>query len=344
MFSFDRLKLPLIQAPMAGGVNTAEMVSSVANSGAVGSYGFAYSSPDKIAADLKAAADKIDSGGSGAINANFFVFRDVEMPGQVAVDAALENLLGASSDDGVNFRIPKPPYFPELAKQLEPVWSARPGIVTFHFGIPSIDVVQKAHELDIAVGITATSVEEARQIERAGADFIVAQSFDAGGHYGIFDVDRQCDPLPVYELIKVLSDAVTLPLVAAGGIMNATHIRQALDAGAIAVQMGSAFLSTRESGASSAHKRYLLDTTSDRITRVTRAFSGRPARAIGNRFIERMSGKSVLPFPLQNTLTGALRAAAAKRDDGEYQSLYAGSKFAECRDESIPELLRRVFP
>ncbi len=343
MFSFDSLKLPLIQAPMAGGPNTPEMVSTVANSGGVGSYGFAYSSPDKITADIGAAVDSIDPGSCGAINANFFVFGEVEMPAQSVVEAAMENLVQASNDVEVSFQIPKLPYFPELSKQLEPVWRARPDIVTFHFGIPSRDIVKKAHELDIAVGITATCIEEARQVERSGADFIVAQSFDAGGHFGVFDADRSGKELTVCELIRELSSIAGIPLIAAGGIMNAEHIRRAMSAGATAVQIGTAFLTTRESGASNAHKRYLLN-GSDTATQVTRAFSGRPARAIKNRFIERMSGKSVLPFPLQNGLTGAMRATAVERDDGEYQSLYAGSNFAECKGESIAGLLQRIFP
>jgi nitronate monooxygenase len=342
MFSFDRLKLPLIQAPMAGGANTAEMVSSVANSGGVGSYGFAYTKPDKIAADLKAATEKIDAG-SGAVNANFFVFGNVEMPELGVVEAVLENLVRASRDSEVRFKIPRSPYFFDLSEQLEPVWRARPDIVTFHFGIPSLDIVKKAHELDIAVGITATCIEEARQVEHIGADFIVAQSFNAGGHFGIFDVDQNGEELSVYELVQTLSGCVDIPLIAAGGIMNAEHIREAHGAGATAVQMGTAFLTTRESGASKAHKRYLLN-DKNRATQITRAFSGRSARAIGNQFIENMSGKSVLPFPLQNSLTGAMRATAIERDDGEYQSLFAGSKFAECRDESISDLLQRVFP
>jgi len=271
------------------------------------------------------------------------VFGDVEMPEQNVVEAALENLVRASRGDEVSFQIPKSPYIPDLSRQLEPVWHSRPDIVTFHFGIPPPDILKKAHELDIAVGITATCIEEARQVEAAGADFIVGQSFHAGGHFGIFNVDRQGEETSVYELIRALSGVAGIPLIAAGGIMNAGNIREALSAGATAVQLGTAFLTTWESGVSSAHKRS-LPTNPSTTTWITRAFSGRRARAIDNQFIERMSGKSVLPFPLQNTLTGALRAAAVKRDDGEYQSLYAGSKFTECRDESIPELLRRVFP
>jgi nitronate monooxygenase len=343
MFSFDRLKLPLIQAPMAGGANTPEMVSTVANSGGVGSYGFTYTTADKIAADLETAADKIDAGGSGAVNANFFVFGNVEMPELAVVEGVLENLVRASRDSEVSFKIPKSPYFFDLTEQLEPVWRARPDIVTFHLGIPSLDIVKKAHELDMAVGITATCIEEARQVEYAGADFIIAQSFNAGGNFGIFDVDRQGEELSIYELVQALSGIVGIPLVAAGGIMNAEHIREALSAGATAVQMGTAFLTTRESGASKAHKRYLLN-DNDRATQITRAFSGRPARAISNQFSENMAGKSVLPFPLQNSLTGAMRATAVELDDGEYQSLFAGSKFAECRNESISELLQRLFP
>ena len=342
MFSFEQLRLPLIQAPMAGGVNTPKMVAGVANLGGVGSYGFAYSSPDKIATDLQAAREKIHAHSQGVINANFFVFSDVEMPEQSLLESALENLATVSNSDATSMRIPQAPYYPDLYKQLEPVWEARPEIITFHFGIPERSIVQKAHTLGIAVGITATCATEAEQIEAADADFIVAQGIDAGGHRGIFSVDQADEALAVYPLLNVLRKSSALPLVAAGGIMNRDDVRQALDFGASAVQMGSAFLTTHESGASPAHKRYLLS-HADRDARITYGFSGRPARAINNQFIERMTDKYVLPFPLQNTLSAAMRAAAVKNDEGEYQSMWAGTHFSECREETIEMLVARVF-
>lgn len=341
MFSFDQLKYPLIQAPMAGGPNTPDMISSVVNAGAVGSYGFAYSSAEKIRTDLLAAKEKINAQDSGAVNANFFIFRDVGAPDTDTIDAAIDSLRQVAGNT-TEPTIPQPPYFPDLLAQLEPIWELRPDILTFHFGIPDSSIIEKAHSLDITVGITATSNEEAIQIEKAGANFIVAQGIEAGGHRGIFDPSNQDERLPCFELIKSLSTATRLPLVAAGGIMTRDQVNHALSLGASAVQLGTAFLTTKESGASAAHKEYLL-TKTDRSAEITLGFSGRPARGINNRFIETMVGKPVLPFPLQNSLTSKLRAAAVAANDGEVQSLWAGSHFSNCREETVSQLIKRLF-
>jgi len=341
MFSFDQLKHPLIQAPMAGGPNTVEMVSTVINSGAVGSYGFAYSNAEKICSDLLAAREIITVGSVGALNANFFIFNKVNKPAPTATETVIKNLREVSNYD-IDFEEPADPYFPDLSKQLEPVWEIRPDILTFHFGIPDQNIIRKAHSLGIAVGITATSKDEAIQIKQVGADFIVAQGIEAGGHRGVFNPANLDDKLACFELIKSLS-AINLPLVAAGGIMQAKQIREAMALGATAVQMGTAFLTTAESGASKAHKSYLLEKT-ERSSEITLGFSGRPARGINNRFIEKMVDKPVLPFPLQNSLTAKMRAAALAADDGEFQSLWAGVNFSGCRSETINELLERLFP
>jgi len=327
---------------MAGGPNTPEMVSTVANLGAVGSYGFAYSSVEVIERDLKSARTGISSACTGAINANFFVFNEFEVPDASEIDKAIKDL-NQISGKYLGIKPPSAPYYPDLAIQLEPVWAFRPDIVTFHFGIPDAAIIDRAKSLGIVVGITATCADEAEQIEKADADFIVAQGIEAGGHRGIFDPSNDDDSLPCFELISALKQVTKLPLIAAGGIMNSSHVQQALTLGAIAVQMGTVFLTTRESGASQAHKDYLLNQI-DRPAVVTRGFSGRPARGINNQFIETMADKPVLPFPMQNSLTGKMRAAASQNNDGEFQSLWAGSNFSECRNETIAELMNRLFP
>lgn len=327
---------------MAGGPSTPEMVSTVANLGAVGSFGFAYSSVDNIGGDLNAAREKILPESVGAINANFFIFNEFEVPDSAKVKEVVDSLKQIAGKD-LQIASPSAPYYPDLANQLEPVWAFRPDILTFHFGIPDKAIIEKAHSLDITVGITATSADEARQIEKADADFIVAQGIEAGGHRGIFDPLASDPALPCFELLKSLSGTSNLPLIAAGGIMNSKHVQQALTLGATAVQMGTVFLTTHESGASPAHKDYLLN-QQNRSAEVTWGFSGRPARGIDNRFIREMADKPVLPFPMQNTLTGKMRAAAIANNDGEYQSLWAGGNFSECRVESVRQLITRLFP
>jgi nitronate monooxygenase len=321
---------------MAGGVNTPALAAAVANAGGVGSFGFAYSSPARIDADLRAAQSLTQ----GVLNANFFLFSPVAAPTAeqfTQARAALQSLPGA---DGIDLPEPREPWFVDLAPMLEPVWALKPHILTFHFGAPSAGLVQRAHRTGIAVGATATCLSEAQQIEASGADFVIAQGIEAGGHRGCFDAqldDTTDDNLTALDLTRQLCRHLAIPVVAAGGIMDSQNVRRALEAGAVAAQMGTAFLACDESGASSAHKRLLLEP--DRGTVLTRVFSGRRARGLRNAFIESYGAKAVLPFPIQNTLTGPVRAAAVSRDDGEYQSLWAGTHYARAKSGTAAALM-----
>lgn len=340
MFGFKQLSTPIIQAPMAGGICTPELVAAVSNAGGVGSFGFAYSTPQKIAADLLAARALT----GGAINANFFVFKPVSLPDtntQKAALSALASLPIASEAFADDLSIPASPFYPNLHEQIAPVWVHKPDILTFHFGIPDAAIVEQAHALGICVGMTATCVTEALAIEAAGADFIVAQGIQAGGHRGIFEVEAEDEQLSTIELTRQLAKHCSRPIVSAGAIMDGKDIRAVLDAGATAAQLGTAFLCCDESGASSAHKDYLLNQGA-RGSVVTRAFSGRPARGIRNAFIDQMQNQTVLPFPIQNTLTGNMRKWAADTDNGEYQSLWAGSQYHRARAMPAADLLNTL--
>lgn len=323
---------------MAGGPNTPALAAAVANAGGLASFGFAYSTPERIAADLVATRGLT----AGPVNANFFIFRPVAPPTPEQTALAVAALRGLPHAADVALLPPAPPYFPDLASQLEPVWRLRPEVLTFHFGLPPPGVIERAHALGISVGITATRAVEARAIAATGADFIVAQGSEAGGHCGVFVPGPPGNWPPVRELVRELRQVTELPLVAAGGLMSGADIRSVLDAGAEAAQLGTAFLATTESGASAAHRRYLLEEGA-RGTALTRAFSGRYARGIRNAFIDRMAVADVLEFPLQNGLTAPLRKAAVARDDGEFQSLWAGAHYARCRGGGARELVRRLL-
>lgn len=348
--NFSQLAKPLIiQAPMAGGSNTPELVAAVANAGGIGSFGFSYSKAEKIGADLQAVR-KLSP--SGVINANFFIFpevySEVKLPDQSAQDLAL-NALEKVEVDGQQLpgelEIPLAPFCPDVDELLEPVWEHRPNILTFHFGIPKPIWVNRAHELGITVGASATCVREAEQVQAAGLDFIVAQGIEAGGHRGTFDPDGAHDEkLMCGELVKQLSrmHTRTIPIVAAGGIMDGADIHRMIDAGASAVQCGTAFLTCDESGASKAHKTYLLSERG-RGTSYTRGFSGRWAHGIRNSFIDQMENQPTLPFPVQNTLTGPLRAKAGQTNNGEYQSLWCGSEYARTRPMPAARLMDRLL-
>jgi len=322
---------------MAGGITTPQLVAAVANHGGVGSFGFAYSTPERIKADLVTAQSLT----GGPINANFFVFNPVQMPSEQTQINAMQALRSLGIDGVQSLSIPAEPFYPDLMKQLEPIWSARPAILSFHFGLPPDGVIAKAHALGIAVGISATSLAEALVIESADADFIVAQGIEAGGHRGQFDLQANDEALSTLGLTTQLAKHCRIPIVAAGGIMNGAHIKSVLARGAQAAQLGTAFLCCDESGTPPSYRHYLLN-KQDRPTTLTKAFSGRLARGLENSFTRTMQDQTTLPFPIQNTLTGPLRQWATAQNDAEYQSLWAGTAYAQVRSMSTQELMQQL--
>ena len=275
---------------MAGGITTPQLVAAVANQGGVGSFGFAYSAPEKIHADLVAAQSLT----SGPINANFFIFNSVCLPGDQIQKNAMQALCSLGVDGVQSLTIPVEPFYPNLMEQLEPIWNTRPAILSFHFGLPPEGVIEKAHALGIAVGISATSLEEALAIESVHADFIVAQGIEAGGHRGQFDLQAKDEALSTLALTAQLAKHCHIPIVAAGGIMNGADIHAALTNGAQAAQMGTAFLCCDESGTPPSYRHYLLH-KQDRPTTLTKAFSGRLARGLENTFTHTMQTQTTLP-------------------------------------------------
>ena len=336
-FEFSDLKTPIIQAPMAGGVNTPELVSTVANYGGVGSFGFAYTTPENIEKSLFS-TKKLTS---GHINANFFVFKDIDLPNMKIQQTCLEALTVLPFDEVVEFTLPAAPFFPLLDEQLGPVWESRPSIVTFHLGIPAFSIIEKAKSLGIKVGITATNETEALEIVRSGADFIVAQGIEAGGHRGVFDIGKYDYQLKLDDLLVQLKRTTSLPVVAAGGLMNGADIRRVMALGASAAQMGTAFLCCAEAGTSAIHRKYLLN-SHDRGTKITNGFSGRPARGIDNTFIKVMENKPTLPFPAQNSLTANLRKTSEVTSNGEFVSHWAGQNFKKIRSLSCLQVLQEL--
>jgi nitronate monooxygenase len=322
---------------MAGGITTPQLVAAVANHGGVGSFGFAYSTPEKIHADLLMAQSLT----SGPINANFFVFSPVCLPSDQIQAQAVQalRLLGVGGVQSPT--IPAEPFYPNLMEQLEPIWKTRPAILSFHFGLPPDGVIAKAHDLGIAVGISATSLTEALAIESAHADFIVAQGIEAGGHRGQFDELAKDEALSTLALTAQLSKHCRIPIVAAGGIMNGDHIQNALAKGAQAAQLGTAFLCCDEAGTPPSYRHYLLH-KQDRPTTLTKTFSGRVARGLENTFIRTMQAQTTLPFPVQNTLTGPLRQWAVAQHDAEYQSLWAGTAYTQIRSMPTKDLMQQL--
>ncbi len=339
----SKFAIPVIQAPMAGGINNPHFVSEVINNGGIGSFGFGYSNVTDIERNLTEVMEKTNN---GPINANFFIY-SMNKDGAAASNA-ISSLKSIPFAEKLSLSAPMSPYHPELDACLEPIWRLTPQLLTFHFGIPSAKHLKMAKNSNIMVGVTATTVDEALQIRQAGADFVVAQGVEAGGHRGSFDTsDGAADvPLSTIDLVREIRAKVgeSLPIVAAGGVMSGGDIHAMLKAGAAAVQMGTAFLACDESSASAAHKRYILNEHS-RGTVYTSAFSGRPAQCIRNEFVDHMQHRAqshLLPFPLQNSLTAGMRKRAVELDDGEYQSMYVGSRYPLARALSTRQLMAEL--
>ena len=332
---------PIIQAPMAG-VTNPKLVAAVSNSGAMGSFGFAYSTVEKIYSDLKEVRNLTKQ----PINTNFFIFKELQTPTESDYKQAIEILQSLPITNSIEYSIPSPPFFPELEEQLEPIWEYKPELLTFHFGIPPKHVIKKAHFLGMQVGVTATCLDEAQAIENSGVDFIVAQGIEAGGHRGTFDATGENDTkLSTIDLLKSLTSHCRIPIISAGGIMEGKDINNALNNGALAVQMGTAFLCCDEAGKSSLY-RDAIRAQKERDTAYTNGFSGRWAQGIKNEFIKLMDKQFILPFPFQNLITSSLRSFAETNNNIEYQSLWAGQEYKKIRllpaSKLIAELIKQM--
>jgi nitronate monooxygenase len=217
-------------------------------------------------------------------------------------------------------------------------------VLSFTFGLLPDAVVAAAAARGIALIGTATTVAEARALEQAGVAAIVAQGSESGGHRGTFLGDFAAAQVGTIALVPQIVDAVAVPVIASGGIMDGRGIAAALALGAAGVQLGTAFLTCREAGVVDAYKDAILH-AAETDTRVTRAFSGRPARGIANRFmreIENGDAGAVAPFPLQNALTRPLRSAAARQGRAEFLSLWAGQGAPLARRQGAAELVARL--
>jgi nitronate monooxygenase len=327
---------PIIQGPMGGGASTPELAAAVSNAGGLGSLGLAYLTPEQGAAALARAKELTDK----PINANLFAGgRDTTSQ----VDPAPMLAILAEVHAALGLPAPAVPALPpdNFAAQIEMVLEVRPAVFSFTFGIPNADAMQRLRARGIFIMGTATTVTEGRLLAEAGVDAVVAQGAEAGAHRGTFAAPFAEAMVPTLDLAAAIAAVVKVPVIASGGLMDGKDIAAAIRRGAAGAQLGTAFLTTPESGTSNAHKGAILAARSDR-TLITRAFSGRPARGIANDFIALLADKegAILPFPLQNALTGAMRAAAAKQGESRFLSLWAGQGVHRARALPAAELTR----
>ena len=333
-------KIPVIQAPMAG-AQGAELAIAVCKAGGLGSLPTAMLTPDRLREQIAAVRKATDA----PFSVNFFCHAEPKPDPQIEA-RWLARLRPYYVEAGLDPPAPsagpaRAPFGEALCAVVE---EARPAAVSFHFGLPSASLLSRVKAAGALVLSSATTVAEARWLESHGADAVIAQGREAGGHRGMFlsaDVDAQPG---LFALLPQVRDAVSVPVVAAGGVSDGRGIAAAFALGADAVQIGTAYLRTPEATITPIHRSALASARDD-ATRLTNVFTGRPARGLLNRFVAEVGPLSAdaPPFPLAAGAAAPLRAAAEKLGSGDFSPLWAGEAAALAREEGAEALTRRLW-
>lgn len=333
VFDPRSLKLPIVQAPMAGGPSTPALAAAVGEAGGLGCLAAGYKTPDRLAEDIA----ELRAATAAPFGVNLFSPSEDEAPADV-VAAYARTLAGDADRRGVSLGDPR---FDDdgYAAKLELVTRERVPVVSFTFGCPAPETVAALHDHDIAAWVTVTTPAEAALAQHAGADALVAQGTEAGGHRAYFSDAGEHEEYGLVVLLRLVREQSALPLIATGGLMDGPAIAAALVAGASAVQLGSALMLTPEAGTSEPHRARLAVPG---VTRLTRAFSGRTARGIVNRFMEEHDADAPRAYPQVHHLTSPLRAAARAAGDGDAINLWAGQSHASAQARPAGELVRAL--
>lgn len=311
---------PILLGPF-GGLSSVELTAAVSNSGGLGAYGLYGYEPDRISDTIAA----LRSATAGPFAVNLWLPTGDEVhPADVDLTAATAAAAPLFAELGLD--LPRPPvaFLPDIDGQLTAVLDAAPAVLSVVFGVPSAHLVEATRSRGIRLIGTATTVAEAQALEAAGVDAVVASGAEAGGHRVSFLGAPELSLVGTFALLPQVVDAVDIPVIAAGGIADRRGVAAAFALGASGVQVGTAFLRTRQSSASEAH-RDEISRAHDTTTVLTRAMSGRWARGIPNHAVRVLeAGAAIAPFPAQNWLTGRFRAEAARRGDARFASLWAG--------------------
>jgi nitronate monooxygenase len=329
---------PVVLGPF-GGLSSVALTAAVSDGGGLGSFGLYGYAPERIHDTVAA----LRSATSGRIAVNLWWPRGDEVA-PADVDTAPFVRAAAPLFAAVGVTPPAPPasFIPTLAAQLDAVFDARPDVLSVVFGVPDADTLARAKSLGMQVVGTATSVAEAVALEAAGVDAVVATGSEAGGHRVSFLLDPAHSLVGTFALVPQVVDAVGIPVIAAGGIADRRGVAAAFALGAAGVQVGTAFLRTRQSAATDGH-RAAIASAADTDTVLTRALSGRLARGIPNRAMRELEASGMIaPFPAQNWLTGVFRAAATAAGDADLVSLWAGQAAALARLDDAAEVLAEL--
>lgn len=319
-FQLSDLHVRLIQAPMAGGPTTPELAAAVGRAGGLGFLAAGYLTPEAVRTQIEEFWKL--AGNGAAFGVNVFVPQPVAQPGAVA--AYRDELLAEAAAVGIKLPEPRFDDTDHWAEKLDLLTSDPVPVVSFTFGLPEAEVVTRLRRQGTYTIGTVTSPDEARQAAATGIDALCVQGPEAGGHRGVFDPSITPPSEPLTELLQKVRDASDLPLIAAGGISTSTAVAIILENGlADAVQLGTAFLRADEAATHVLYRDALVDEQYAQ-TVVTRAFSGRWARALRTPFTDRHANAPAA-YPTINQLTKPLRTAAAARGDASGMSLYAGT-------------------
>ena len=323
----------IVLAPLAGGPSTPELAAAVSNAGGVGFLGGAYLAPEQMREQL-AVARRLTSGPLGV---NLFVLRDRPVD-QAAVTAYAKELEPEARRLGV--QLGEPHYDDDaFDAKLEIALDAGVEVVSFTFGCPAASVIARVRRSGVAVWLTVTSSEEARAASTGGADALVVQGPEAGGHRGTWE-DRDDGDVPLLELVEAIAARECVPLIAAGGIADRKGVLAALAVGATAVQVGTAFLLCPEAGTGDAYRRAVA---AGGQTGVTRAVTGRRGRGLVNAFMRAHDG-APSAYPHVHHLTSPLRAAARSAGDANGFNLWAGTNVALVGAEPAADVVARLRP
>ena len=336
------LTCPIVQAPMAGGATTPKLISAVSNFGGLGSLGAGMTPPEVLNQQI----DTIKSLTDRAFAVNLMVLSESE---STIFDAAIPDWLADYyADNNIDVELPDAPA-QSFTAQLEVLLNNPVPVASFTFGIISAEQVSALHGVGTKVVGTANHPLEVKAWADVGADAVCVQGVEAGGHRGGWLPESASDPLGLLTLISQSQAITDIPLIAAGGIMTGQDIKAVQAAGAKLAQMGTAFLTTDESGINATYKEVLLQVGRGQRsseTRLTRLFSGKPARGLVNEYLTQFTqydqADHLPPYPQLNAMTKSMRAAANSRQDAEYLSLWAGQGVRLVQQGSVESLMTRL--
>ena len=334
------IKHPIIQAPMAG-VSTPALAAAVSNAGGLGSIALGASTVDAAKSLIQQTRTLTDK----PFNVNFFCHKPAT-PDLLKEESWLKTLSPFFEEYSTEAPLSlKEIYlsFSEHDAMIQMLLKERPAIVSFHFGIPPQATIKALETAGIYTIASATNLHEAQQVEKAGINAVVAQGWEAGGHRGCFDPDITDERLNTFDLVRLLSGQLTIPVIAAGGLMNGTDITAALDEGAVAAQLGTAFITCPENKIDPHYQAALLAAEE---TIMTRAISGRPARSIRNRFTDfgiNVPNNNIPDYPIAYDAGKALHAAAKNKGEHGFGAQWAGSQVKRIRPMPADALMETLL-